>query len=501
MSSRVVLVAILVPAIVLVTIGTYLVVLHGRPPARSVALVHPSSSSSSSSSLMMSETTESVAPQATVEPMLDRLFYWRKYPAVGSDFVATLDENAKSVLATSAFGKRYFVFQTWQGGFNNERMSYELAALTAFLTRRVLVLPPPYPLYLLDSSSLEDYFDVDALRSAGLEVITFAQFLDDVLRLQPPERPSEPVLHHHHAVWNTVAKHPRVRHLPEFSIGGDGGQSCLVYPTLPSGAELERARGWCVANARLLGVLDNADLMQPEIVFVPTRRLFDHYYSHFFFRDAAFGRQTMAVMRQSVRLVQPAFEWAATVLRQLPPTFNAIHVRRNDFQYKVIRHVPVATIIANTRAALPPDEPLYIATDEKDPEFLREWRDLYTPQRIYSLDANFSNTVAKAPTRWLGLIEMIVASQAKMFVGSRLSTFSGYITRLRGYMNATYQETHFTTDKADDWLALERERGLEGYRSGDRLPLWAKDWAWATWGREFKDAWDPALQLYDPRTL
>lgn len=499
MSGRVILVAILVPAIVLVTIGTYLMVLHGRPAARAVALVHETTTT------ITTNQTATPLPQVTLEPVLDKLFYWRKYPAVPREYVATLEANANKEVPLQQreqFEKRYFVFQTWQGGFNNERMSYELAVLTSFLTRRVLVLPPPYPLYLLDSSSLEDYFDVEALRSAGLEVITFAQFLDDVLRLQAPERPSEPVLHHHHKVWDTLAHHPRVRHMPEFSIGGDGGQSCLVYPTLPSGgAELERVRGWCITNARLVGVLDNADLMQPEIVFVPTRRLFDHYYSHFFFRDAAFGRQTMAVMRQSVRLVQPAFEWAAAVLRQLPPAFNAIHVRRNDFQYKDIRHVPVATIIANTRAALPPDEPLYIATDEKDPEFLREWRELYTPQRIYSLDANFSETVAKAPTRWLGLIEMIVASQAKMFVGSRLSTFSGYITRLRGYMNATNQETHFTTDKADEWLALERERGLEGYRAGDRLPLWAKEWSWATWGREFKDAWDPALQLYEPRTI
>jgi hypothetical protein len=496
--SRVVLVAILVPAIVLMTIGTYLFALHARPSPspRARIQIQPSAT------MLTTTTTNASVPAVTVDPLMERLLYWRKWPAVPRSYVDVLQDRADAALSGDASpSKRFFVFQTWQGGFNNERMSYELAVLTSFLTRRTLVLPPPYPLYLLDSSSLEDYFDIEALRAAGLDVITFAEFLADVLALDAKQRPSEAFVHHHHKIWETLQAHPRVTTVSEFAVAGDdNGQMCWVYPTYPSTPEaLERAKGWCLHNARIYGVLDNARLMEPDIVFVPTRKLFDHYYSHFFFTDAALGRETMAMMRQAVHLVQPAFEWAARVLRQLPPSFNAIHVRRNDFQYKDIRHIPVATIIQNTRAALPPDEPLYIATDEKDPAFLREWRDLYTAERIFSLEANFTATLAKAPKRWLGLIEMIVASQAKMFVGSRLSTFSGYITRLRGYMNATYQETHFTTDSSDAWLELERDKGLEGYRPSDRLPLWAKEWSWATWGREFKEAWDANLQLYAPR--
>lgn len=41
------------------------------------------------------------------------------------------------------------------GGFNNERMSLEIACVAALLTHRTLVMPPAYPLYLLDSSALE----------------------------------------------------------------------------------------------------------------------------------------------------------------------------------------------------------------------------------------------------------------------------------------------------------------------------------------------------------
>ena len=33
---------------------------------------------------------------------------------------------------------------------------------------------------------------------------------------------------------------------------------------------------------------------------------------------------------------------AARIVAKLPESFNAIHVRRNDFQYKDIRHLPVS---------------------------------------------------------------------------------------------------------------------------------------------------------------
>ena len=63
-------------------------------------------------------------------------------------------------------------------------------------------------------------------------------------------------------------------------------------------------------------------------------------------------------------------------------------------------------------------------------------------------------------------------AQAKRFIGSRLSTFSGYITRLRGYMGRADQETHFTSDRSYQWLRVEASQGLEGERAGQALPLW-----------------------------
>ena len=78
---------------------------------------------------------------------------------------------------------KYLVFQTWRGGFNNERMSLELAIVFAICLGRnfkylnlinlfflnhsflknvgVLVLPPMFDMYLLEPSHLGDYFSVN----------------------------------------------------------------------------------------------------------------------------------------------------------------------------------------------------------------------------------------------------------------------------------------------------------------------------------------------------
>ena len=68
-------------------------------------------------------------------------------------------------------------------------------------------------------------------------------------------------------------------------------------------------------------------------------------------------------------------------------------------------------------------------------------------------------------------------------------------------MGKQYQETHFTSDDARQWRRIEALRGHEGFRQGDRLPLWASEWNWSTWGREFKEAWDERLMLWRKQTV
>lgn len=54
---------------------------------------------------------------------------------------------------------RFLSYEPWPGGFNNVRMSLEMAAALALLLNRTLVWSPETNIYLRGKSSLDDFFD------------------------------------------------------------------------------------------------------------------------------------------------------------------------------------------------------------------------------------------------------------------------------------------------------------------------------------------------------
>jgi hypothetical protein len=70
---------------------------------------------------------------------------------------------------------------------------------------------------------------------------------------------------------------------------------------------------------------------------------------------------------------------------------------------------------------------------------------------------------------------------AGIFIGTRLSTFSAYITRLRGYRGAGNLESYFTDgspgSEMDD-RGSPRFSWINWIRSG-----------YPFWGREFREGW------------
>jgi hypothetical protein len=102
-------------------------------------------------------------------------------------------------------------------------------------------------------------------------------------------------------------------------------------------------------------------------------RLLLHFYTFLFFEDEAAERRTSRFVRDYIRYVDLIFCKAALIVNLLLKEgagkgFSSFHVRRGDFQYKVVK-VSGEVLMSNVGPLMPTDELLYIATDEKNKSF------------------------------------------------------------------------------------------------------------------------------------
>lgn len=88
-------------------------------------------------------------------------------------------------------------------------------------------------------------------------------------------------------------------------------------------------------------------------------------------------------------------------------------------------------------------------------------------------------------------MDQLVCTRARVFAGTRLSTYSGYTYRIRGYMNDIKDKsTFFTTSPYP-----------QAYQHPVPTPPWSTLWASAIWGREFPAAWMDWEQSTDEKWL
>jgi hypothetical protein len=144
---------------------------------------------------------------------------------------------------------------------------------------------------------------------------------------------------------------------------------------------------------------------------------------------------------------------------------------RGDFQYKNTR-VDAHVIYNNTKDILVPQSAIYIATDERDKAFFTPLREQY---KIFFLD-DFLHLAPDLNKNYYGMLDQLIASRGRTFVGTYYSTFTGYINRIRGY--------HSQKDTADGYLKgvinsyyyipKENKQDLKHYISL-KEPLWARE--------------------------
>ena len=110
-------------------------------------------------------------------------------------------------------------------------------------------------------------------------------------------------------------------------------------------------------------------------------------------------------------------------------------------------------MLDNVGEALDATKQIYIATDETDDAFFADiTSDIRKTHRVWQFHDFFGPTglfkdKVQIPRRLSGHVEQVICAAGRTFVGTTHSTFSSYIVRLRGYMNAPDQRRFIHSHK------------------------------------------------------
>lgn len=429
--------------------------------------------------------------------------------------------------------RKYVLFGFDPGGFNNIRMAFEVAVVFAHASGRILVMPPKKRLYLLDKdpeeednmSGFEAYFDLERLRGV-LDIISMEDFIRDVAvpgLLNVPWK--QEYGKSEEQLWRYLEKAAYMREWEPgrfhigFNLSVNNNTGGVDFGTFGEKQHDLRQKLHGSHDRKLIHY--NAAMHNHRAVYFPSGergrlikyRLITHFYSYIHFADARLDRQYKRFVRDRIMYRPEIFCAAGRVVRLLREealaasikrghrhtiegmpvgaaradtrgTYYAYHIRRGDFQYKATR-LSGATIWNNTKELLDASiSPIiYIATDEKDKREFRDFKggiDRLTlhPRfkvrylRDYTERALLGHSTGRMGPNWHGMIEQIVCASAHTFFGTPLSTFTGYITRLRGYFHDNrYSRTLYFMPK--HMYVLHSQVELKG-------PFWSREFAVAT---------------------
>lgn len=352
-----------------------------------------------------------------------------------TDYLYYLKWNFDDIFKFYDGSAGYVAMRPYPGGFNNIRMSLELGVCICFLTNRTLVLPPKYNMYLLkDEFGLEDFFDVNDL---GIFTITFADFCNKNNIEQN---------------YESVKKICRVITEPPERVQN---YSCSEVPF-----DFHKGRKIIYKE----NFADNIDNL-----------FFDGNLLGAWYQTIYSDCQTelKKLVARHVHYKRDLLDIAYTAINFLEDkTYYAIHVRRNDFQYKHL-FISAEEIYNNIKNTVPDGSRLYVSTDNFDKEFFEPLAQHYT---LYFYDEVSKAAGIDVHYNYIPIVEQLICTRAKVFIGNDYSTLSSYVYRMRGYMN-DIEDKKF---RINTMLYSEKEQW--SFYNCDRFL--------GNWGREFEEAWN-----------
>lgn len=163
--------------------------------------------------------------------------------------------------------------------------------------------------------------------------------------------------------------------------------------------------------------------------------------------------------------------------------YDTMHVRRGDFQRAYTQVVvPGETLYEeHVKGVIQEKSTIYIATDEKD---FRYFDPLAQHYNLFFMK-DFMHLLGDVNPNYFGMIDQVVASSGQIFIGTYLSTFSGYINRLRGYRIRKSNPKEITTGNLKSYYYY----GIPEYAATKTLMQSYHSVEQAFWRNEFPVGW------------
>jgi len=423
-----------------------------------------------------------------------QLAYWNNPQGIRDrNFVSPFrseEKNGKS---------KYITFESDHGGWNNVRMALEIVFIIAAATGRTLVMPPDQNLYLLraDKNKIQRGFgDFYPLDSPGLKKIVPIISTEEFLRREGgsngqfpiPADSREKVLKAQSYCQNreksNKACHPLWYYLRE--VGYDtkiNGGTCFIFDSpaentdyVPMRAQIDK-----ICKKRTILHYDKKIEDAPLLHFAAKKgsdRLLNHFYASIFFTDPMIDNHYKRFVRDHLHYRESVFCAAGKIIKSLQEEghklgfapdeygaggFSSLHVRRGELQFQEVK-IPAEEWLENTEDIWLKKELLYIATDEKDKSFFAPLKKQYTIKFLsdyYELAG-----LSGVDPNHFGMLDTVVASRGRAFAGTYMSTFTGFITRMRGY--------HGMLPKAS-WYGMKKQKYILHQWNDPKSPFFSKE--------------------------
>jgi hypothetical protein len=220
---------------------------------------------------------------------------------------------------------------------------------------------------------------------------------------------------------------------------GEGGPGEEYTFHNKSGNDFERLQRF--KGERQPVILDSSWQEEKVIHFISVPgqnfRMMTNFYTFLYFEDEWVDKYYKRVVRDYLRYVDQVFCKASIVVQRLMEItdghgYSAFQIRRGELQYKEVK-IPADKLLANVGKFIPKGQAIFIATDERNKTFFDPLRARFP--NIYFLD-DFAADIGmkEINPNYLGMIDQIICTRGQIFVGTWFSTFSAFITRLRGYL-------------------------------------------------------------------